>query len=124
MIFRPELAAKVMAGEKTVTRRAFSLNPRSPWWQEDCALQVGKDYAACPGRGKHAIGRIRVTNVSSERLCDIGEDHARREGFASRAEFLQAFHEINPRTPLDVSVWVVEFEVLGSMQLAGLPMAR
>ena len=28
MIFRPELAAKVMAGEKTATRRLVSDNPR------------------------------------------------------------------------------------------------
>jgi len=40
VIFRPDPAAKVMAGEKTVTRRLVSVNPRSP---------------CCPGRGKHAI---------------------------------------------------------------------
>lgn len=33
MNFKPELAAKVMSGEKTVTRRLVSENPRSPWWR-------------------------------------------------------------------------------------------
>jgi hypothetical protein len=32
--FQRELAEKVMAGEKTVTRRLVSDNPRSPWWRE------------------------------------------------------------------------------------------
>jgi len=30
MNFRPELAATVMSGSKTVTRRLLSANPRSP----------------------------------------------------------------------------------------------
>jgi hypothetical protein len=112
VIFRPELAAKVMAGEKTVTRRVFSDNPGSPWWGEGCALLVGGVYSVCPGRGEYAIGHVRVTSVTSERLCDIGEVDARAEGFKDRAEFLQAFAGINPRVPLDVSVWRVAFEVV------------
>lgn len=38
IMFRPELAARVMDGTKTVTRRLCSDNPRSPWWREQCAL--------------------------------------------------------------------------------------
>jgi hypothetical protein len=57
MNFRPELAEKVMAGEKTVTRRLVSDNPRSPWYVGGCSLNVGQDYAVCPGRGKDAIRR-------------------------------------------------------------------
>jgi len=79
--FRPELAAKVMAGEKTVTRRLCSDNPRSPWWWEDCSLRVGKDYAVCPGRGKHAIGRVRIVSVERLRLWvpPMPEEEARLE---------------------------------------------
>jgi hypothetical protein len=57
--FRPELAEKVMRGEKTVTRRIASTNPRSPWYSDRCGLKTGRDYAVCPGRGKHALGRVR-----------------------------------------------------------------
>ncbi|MDP2710815.1 MAG: SEC-C metal-binding domain-containing protein [Solirubrobacteraceae bacterium] len=43
MNFRPRLAELVLAGEKTVTRRATSPNPRSPWYALRCGLVVGRD---------------------------------------------------------------------------------
>jgi hypothetical protein len=81
--FQPELAAKVMAGEKTVTRRLVSDNPRSPWWRERCSLKVNHTYAVCPGRGKHAIGRVRIVSVRQERLGWLGADEELREGFTT-----------------------------------------
>lgn len=41
---------------------------------------VGKDYAVQPGRGKKAVGRIRVTRIWRERVQDITEDDAHAEG--------------------------------------------
>lgn len=86
MNFRPELAAKVMAGEKTVTRRLVSDNPRSPWWREKCSLKLGRVYAVCPGRGKHAIGHVRVLAIRRERLAAVGLSEAQLEGFGSVTE--------------------------------------
>lgn len=111
MNFQPELAEKVMRGEKTVTRRLASDNPRSPWWRGGCSLVVGRDYAVCPGRGKHAIGRVVVTSVLRMRLGHLPESEARREGFASAAEFEAAFAEINGFYDPDAVVWRVGFEV-------------
>ncbi len=56
MNFRPELAAKVLDGSKTVTRRRMSDNPRSPWWRGGCKVWFAYSYAVCPGRGKHSSG--------------------------------------------------------------------
>lgn len=109
MNFRPELAAKVMAGEKTVTRRLVSDNPRSPWWRERCSLVVGRDYAVCPGRGKNAIGRVRITHVTRYQLDWIDEADAHREGFESRAVFQAAWCEINGSWNPNDRVWRVEF---------------
>jgi hypothetical protein len=95
MNFRPELAAAVMAGRKTVTRRLVSDNPRSPWFRERCALTPGRSYAVCPGRGKAAIGRITVTAVMSEPLGWLDDAEARREGFDDAHGFVAAFQEIN-----------------------------
>lgn len=105
MNFRPELAAKVMAGEKTVTRRLTSTNPNSPWWKGGCSLKVAKDYAVCPGRGKHAIGRAVVTSVALERLRLMSDAEARREGFATGWAFMEAFAEINGVYDLTAKVW-------------------
>lgn len=77
MNFAPDLAEKILAGEKTVTRRMPSDNPRSPWWREKCAFEVGREYAICPGRGKNAVGRMRIKSVRLERLGCIEETFRR-----------------------------------------------
>lgn len=112
MNFVPELAAKVMAGEKTVTRRIASTNPRSPWWNQGCKLKAGRDYAVCPGRGKHAIGRVRITNVRLEPLGLVRTDEARREGFPDALAFGLAWARINGGYHADTVVWRIEFEAL------------
>ena len=118
MNFRPELAEKVMAGEKTVTRRAVSSNPRSPWFRGKCALKVDHTYAVCPGRGKNAIGRVRIVNVQQMHLGQgLTTDEARREGFANRREFKDAWAAINGRWSDGDLVWRVEFRVVPAEDL-------
>src|SRR4051794_36564549 len=95
MNFQRQLAEKVLHGEKTVTRRLASDNPRSPWSIHGCALKVGRSYAVCPGRGRHAIGRVVVTDVRGQRLSHLTDEEARREGFPSAFEFEVAWQQIN-----------------------------
>jgi len=112
MIFRPDLAEKVMRGEKTVTRRVCSENPRSPWFKDRCKLVVGADYAVCPGRGKNAIGRVIVRRVWKERLyLAFTNKEARLEGFATGLELRRAFAAINGELAAHTFVWRIEFEV-------------
>lgn len=108
MNFRPELAEKVMAGEKTVTRRLVSDNPRSPWYRKRCALVVGRDYAVCPGRGKPAIGRVIVLDTVEEALGWLTDREARCEGFPDRIAFTEAFADINGTYDAGARVWRVE----------------
>lgn len=110
MNFRPELAAKVMAGEKTVTRRAVSENPRSPWYFGACSLKVGRDYAVCPGRGKDQIGRVRVVAVDLQSLHALSTGEAQREGFPTPEAFEAAWEAINGVYDPEAWVWRVEFE--------------
>lgn len=119
MIFRSELAAKVMAGEKTVTRRLCSDNPRSPWWSERCQYREGKRFAVQRGRGKNgkAIGYARVVSVKKEQLGEAFERRrvwveARREGFETPVLFAAAFADINGQVPRSTWVWRIEFEVV------------
>ena len=111
MIFRPELAAKVMAGEKTVTRRLVSDNPRSPWFTDTCGYRVGQRVAICPGRGKHAIGHAEVTSVERRHLGFLDGCEAWREGFRSAREFEAAWAEINGSCDPDVFVWRIGLRV-------------
>lgn len=41
---------------------------------------VGRTYAVCPGRGKPAVCRIRITEIRCQRVADISADDARAEG--------------------------------------------
>jgi hypothetical protein len=119
--FRPELAALVMAGEKTVTRRLVSDNPNSPWWEGGCKLKVARmrtdggwdpTYAVCPGRGKNAIGRVRIVAVDGPiplGILTIAE--ARHEGFASPQEFQDTIIALHGEYDRRALVWRIEFEV-------------
>lgn len=122
MNFRPELAEKVMAGEKTVTRRLVSENPRSPWWRERCAYQPGKVFTVNPGRGQVNIGTAVVIDVCLVPLDPISDDEARAEGFEDAAAFWDAFNAINKGKDVDpgTDVWRISFEPVGvQLELAG-----
>ncbi len=110
MNFQPELVAKVVSGEKTVTRRIANDNPRSPWWRGGCSLIVGHDYAVCPGRGKPAVTRVRIVEIRLVRLGWLDDNEATREGFDSPAAFREAWEAINGGYDPGVQVWRVEFE--------------
>lgn len=125
MNFQPALAELVMGGQKTVTRRVMSDNPRSPWWKGGCKLKVGRSYAVCPGRGKDQIGRVEVISVTQQTLGeafgefgDIAFGQTRgarveaiREGFPSAVSFQLAWLKINKTYDASTRVWRIEFEV-------------
>jgi hypothetical protein len=109
--FTPSLAQAVLDGRKTVTRRLVSPNPRSPWASGACRLKVGKTYAVCPGRGKHAVARVEITAVRRAPLGHLTRDEARREGFESAADFEQAWAAINGGYDPTALVWRVGFRL-------------
>jgi hypothetical protein len=113
MIFRKDLAEKVMAGEKTVTRRLCSENKRSPWYRFGCRYERGKEFTVNPGRGIPNIGRARVTSCERVPIDYLMLDDALAEGFASVTEFMLGFMAINgwSKWNPDAAVWRVEFEV-------------
>ncbi len=111
MNFRPDLAEKVIRGEKVTTRRLPSANSRSPWFVARCGFVPSRDYAVCPGRGKHAVGRIRVVQTALVRLGVLSDDEARREGFDSETAFRAAWVEITGGYESSLYVWRVDFEV-------------
>lgn len=137
MLFTPENAQKVMAGEKRETRRIVKDNEFLGLDKDEQAIQtvyrtkdgrahvkwqVGRTYAVCPGRGKHAVGRIKIVRLSQENLQSIWGDDLIAEGLGDIPEFVREIHfswlwdSINktPGTRWDDNpdVFVIEFEVI------------
>ena len=119
MIFAPDLCEKILAGEKTVTRRRVKYDDQGR--ALPCRYKVGKVYAIQPGRGKKAVGRMRVTLVSpypGEPLGRLSDLQAALEGFqfilgdgdpvAFEDYWRRLYGSYNPRT----MVWRIEFELV------------
>ena len=53
---------------------------------------------------------LKVTNVRVERLQDITEEQAKKEGFSSRDDFINAILKMYPEATINSYVWVIEFE--------------
>lgn len=120
MIFREELAAQIVKGEKTATRRLPSDNPRSPWrLQRPWRYPVGKEFTINPGRGVDAIARVVVTRRYMQPLICVENADAKKEGFrtaggkTARTQFLEAFEQINGDVDFSLALHVIEFNLIG-----------
>lgn len=86
MIFEPSFIEKVQSGRKTVTRRPANGRP--------CAHRVGSIQTVQPGQGQPPLpGRMQILSISLERLKDISDADAKREGFSGRRKFLRYWGE-------------------------------
>lgn len=125
MIFSPELAEKVLSGEKTVTRRpakpkvmgaVFGGGDLIPKFTADgaCRYRPGKDYAVQPGRGKKAIGRILILDVRLEPVGNIQGDwqEARCEGFEDPSFFIAYWRKLYGSYNPDQLVHRIQFQLL------------
>lgn len=129
MNFRPEMVAAIRRG-KCETRRVANDNPNSPWYRGGCAYREtrlderpAKTYAICPGRGKKAVGRLRLTAEPELSVVrNVTEAGARNEGFESRDAFLDYFLKLNRGVDLYTEVWRVPFAVVSWDEAAVLAM--
>ncbi len=79
-------------------------NGRKKW-------NVGQDYAVQPGRGKHAIGRLRITNIRQKCAGDISKADAIAEGFESVQGFIDIWTRLYGEWAPEQPVWVLDFEL-------------
>jgi uncharacterized protein YhfF len=113
MMFTEPLAAKIIKGEKTATRRVMSDKPGSPWFKGGCKYEVGQTFAVNPGRGVLRVADAKIINVYKQRLGEMTNASARAEGFADATAFWKAWAKINGREDGGEMVWVVEFHLSG-----------
>lgn len=117
MMFTEALAAKIVEGKKTATRRLPSDNPRAMWReQKPWRYPVGQTFTVNPGRGVERVAECEVTGRSMATLGEMIVDQGRAEGFplTAKAGFIAAWYRINGSWSADTRVHVVEFKLVGS----------
>lgn len=117
ILFREEHRQPILDDSKTQTRR---LGKRR--WNVGAIHQCYTRPAWVKPNPGTPFARVEIAAVRRERLGDISLEDARREGYASPAEYFKAFAAINGQTvpgPADdktfynQSVWVVDFWRVG-----------
>ncbi|RLF26479.1 MAG: hypothetical protein DRN14_06780, partial [Thermoplasmata archaeon] len=61
---------------------------------------------------KKYYGLIQVTDIRKEKLGDITEEDAKREGCSSVAEFRKVWEEIHGKWDPEQEIYVIEFRLL------------
>ena len=119
MIFRPELARKIIRGEKTMTRR-----PIKPG-EKECRYRPGRTYSVqrsltareredgALGRSRATGHRIEILAVDEQTLADLAYRDARAEGFRDRAEFFAYWAALYGLDEPDLGqpVWAITFRL-------------
>lgn len=92
----------------------FDMDPVHPWGahQWRCAPSIHMPVWLCP----YAL-KVRASYLMQ--LSNISEEGAKREGFASRDDFMRYFYQLNPKAQPDTIVEVIEFEVF-TMETAAM----
>ena len=94
----------VIDGRKTETRRRVKPD------ENLCRYRPGRDYAVQAKRGGRSIMRILIDQVARERLRDLDDEAATREGFADRAGFEAYWRELHGSFDDTIEVWAIRFQ--------------
>lgn len=102
MLFKPEHVEMILAGRKTQTRRA---------WKRPMAKVGGVYKVRTKLMTPEYHCKIEVTAIRKERLGDITEEDARKEGYASISEYYDVWERINGRGSWNPNqeVYVIDF---------------
>jgi hypothetical protein len=105
--FKPVLMEKVLAGEKTVTRRTLPTN-----YAEDQVVSI------VPGMGRVACGKVKIVGYREELLNEIHRPgEAESEGFASAKDFAAYWNTLpGPMYDPWMTVARIEFELIDTQR--------
>ena len=99
-MFNKDLLEMVLSGAKTQTRR-----------RHKHALRKGRIYAVKRNWLETTGDYIRITKVFPQKLSDITQEEAIKEGFSSFDKFRDAWIRINGSWDPEMVVTVYEFEL-------------
>jgi hypothetical protein len=122
------------SGDRLWVREAWTIRPDEDGDAEDVLYRAefsdeeARAHRWRPGihlRKDDARIYLRVVSVTPQRLMDINDEGARREGFLNREDFLCAWDYINGAAPPAGSafnpwVWVIRFELDNRAELSGI----
>jgi hypothetical protein len=97
-LFKRHLIHLILSGAKTQTRRIHQRQ-----WKVGNTYKI-KDTYYCKG-----LGTIKITRSFKQRLGDISEQDAQKEGFKTCNEFIDAWNTIKGSWNPDTIVTVYEF---------------
>ncbi len=103
ILFKPEHVDPILWGEKTQTRRTGKRR-----WRLGSIHQAKLNFS----KGSKPFALLRIVFVHQERLGDISEDDAKREGYPTVEAYKEVFKRIYGWWNPDAEVWVVDFEVV------------
>lgn len=109
ILFKPVHIPMIMAEPptKTQTRRPFTTQKRYDWWK------IGSKHVMTTGyRKDKQFGKMQLIAKRKERLGDITEEDARKEGYASVEAFKKIWIEIYGEWTPELDVIVLDFEVV------------
>lgn len=124
MIFQYTLDL-LLSGRKTQTRRVIKAGETAI--EADGRIvavqthgrdkyRVGKTYAVQPSRNAASVARIRLIGLKHERAGEASLADAQAEGYADREEFFAQWQAIHGANALDLTVWVLIFELTESLK--------
>ena len=103
LIFTERNIELILQGKKTQTRRI---------WKRIKVKKGGIYKIRRHIFSKKHYGLIQVTNIRKEKLGDITEEDAKKEGCSSVAEFKKVWKEIYGKWNPEQEVYVIEFKLL------------
>ena len=107
MLFKPEHVKMILSGQKTQSRRL---------WKKPMAKVDGTYKAKNKLFSKDYFAVLHVTKLWKEKLLDISEEDAKKEGYPSRGAFLQKFYDIYGLDPAlgynNLTVTALEWELV------------
>lgn len=103
MLFQPQHKEMILNGTKTATRRV---------WKRPMVKVGGIYKAKLQMLSKEYFAKIKVTNLYKDRLGNITFEDCKKEGYDSKTKFIDIWAEINGSWREDLTVYVIEFEVI------------
>jgi len=103
LIFTERNIELILQGKKTQTRRI---------WKRIKVKKGGIYKIKRHIFSKKHYGLIQVTDIRKEKLGNITEEDAKKEGYGSVAEFKKVWEEIYGRWNPEQEVYVIEFKLL------------